>query len=285
MAGDRPARARRRWSALERELRAQHGPLIAGVDEVGRGPLAGPVVACAVIMPPDRRAMPGVDDSKRLTARARARLAGRIRERAVAVALGAASVREIDTINIYHATVRAVQRALSRLPVAPDHVLIDGRQMRSLPVPHTAVVGGDACCFSIACASIVAKVTRDRLMTALARRHPAYRWERNVGYGTPDHLAGLAAHGITPHHRRSFYNVRDALAAAAAAAATGDAGAMDDLETELVARLLGDVLAPSADHPADVRGAPPATARLSGGERPHGEGIEREGSTGDAAAG
>jgi ribonuclease HII len=194
----------RRWSALERELRASRGPLLAGIDEVGRGPLAGPVVACAVVMPPDARAIRGVDDSKRLAAPEREKLAARIRERALTVAVGAASVREIDRINIYHAAVLAMRRALRRLRVTPDHVLVDGNPIRSLGVEHTAVVGGDACCHSIACASIVAKVTRDRLMQALARRYPHYRWETNVGYGTTEHHAGLAAHGLTPHHRRSF---------------------------------------------------------------------------------
>jgi ribonuclease HII len=194
----------RRWSALERELRASRGPLLAGVDEVGRGPLAGPVVACAVIMAPDARAIRGVDDSKKLGPPDREKLAVRIRERAMAVAVGAASVREIDRINIYHAAVLAMRRALGRLRVTPDHVLVDGNPIRTLGMEHTAVVGGDACCHSIACASIVAKVTRDRLMQALARRYPHYRWETNVGYGTTEHHAGLAAHGLTPHHRRSF---------------------------------------------------------------------------------
>jgi ribonuclease HII len=194
----------RRWSALERELRASRGPLLAGIDEVGRGPLAGPVVACAVVMAPDTRAIRGVDDSKKLTSAEREKLAVRIRERALAVAVGAASVREIDRINIYHAAVLAMRRALGRLRVTPDHVLVDGNPIRSLGVEHTAVVGGDACCHSVACASIVAKVTRDRLMHALARRYPHYRWDTNVGYGTADHHAGLASHGLTPHHRRSF---------------------------------------------------------------------------------
>ena len=155
-------------------------------------------------MPPDARAIAGVDDSKRLTCAARVRLAARIRERALAIGVGAASVREIERINIYHATVLAMRRALARLSVRPDHVLVDGKTLRTLGVEHTAIVGGDARCYNIACASIVAKVTRDRLMERLAARYPAYRWERNAGYGTPDHLAGLAARGITPHHRRSF---------------------------------------------------------------------------------
>ena len=200
-------RARRRWSTLERDLRAAGGALIAGVDEVGRGPLAGPVVACAVVMPPDARAIAGVDDSKRLSPAERVRLAAKIRERALGVALGAASVREVDRVNVYHATVRAMRRALARLPVAPDHVLVDGKPIRTLDVPHQAVVGGDGRCYSIACASIVAKVTRDRLMELLAGRYPGYGWERNAGYATPDHLAGLASYGVSPHHRRSFCRV------------------------------------------------------------------------------
>ena len=204
----RAGSAPRRWSVIERDLRKERGPLIAGVDEVGRGPLAGPVVACAVIMPPDARAIRGVDDFKALTAPQRSRLAKVIFERALAIGVGAASVREIDRLNIYHASTLAMRRALARLSVTPDHVLIDGKAIRSLRIAHTAVVHGDARCFSIACASIIAKVTRDRLMHSLARRHPAYRWEHNVGYATQDHITGLATAGITPHHRRSFMRIR-----------------------------------------------------------------------------
>lgn len=197
----------KRWTHIERDLRLARGPLLAGVDEVGRGPLAGPVVACAVIMPPDMRAIRGVDDSKALTAAERNRLAVKIREKALACALGAASVREIERINIYQASVLAMTRALRRLQVAPNHVIIDGKTMRTLAVPHTAVVHGDARCFSIACASIIAKVTRDLLMARLAVRYPAYTWERNSGYTTQAHIRGLDSHGITPHHRRSFVRV------------------------------------------------------------------------------
>lgn len=199
---------RLRWKPIERDLRKTAGPLIAGIDEVGRGPLAGPVVACAVIMPPDVRAIPGVDDSKQLRADERERLATKIRERAVAYGIGAASVREIDRVNIYHATVIAMRRALARLAVTPDHVLIDGKPIRTLEAPHTAIVGGDDACYTIACASILAKVTRDRLMRSLAARYPNYLWERNVGYSTMAHLDGLASHGVTPHHRRSFIRIR-----------------------------------------------------------------------------
>jgi len=200
---------RKRWTTIERDLRAVNGPLLAGVDEVGRGPIAGPVVACAVIMPADTRAIAGVDDSKRLTHDQRVRLAVKIRERAVAFAIGAASVREIERINIYQASALAMQRALGRLKVTPDHVVIDGRPMRTLPIPHTAVVHGDARCFSIACASILAKVTRDLLMTRLGVRYPQYIWDHNAGYTTREHVAGLAAHGITPHHRKSFCRISD----------------------------------------------------------------------------
>jgi ribonuclease HII len=202
-------RRRKRWTTIERDLRAAKGPLLAGVDEVGRGPIAGPVVACAVIMPADTRAIAGVDDSKRLSHPQRVRLAAKIRERAVAFALGAASVREIERINIYQASALAMQRALGRLRVTPDHVVIDGRAMRSLPIPHTAVVHGDARCFSIACASILAKVTRDLLMTRLALRYPQYIWDHNAGYTTREHVAGLTSHGITAHHRKSFCRISD----------------------------------------------------------------------------
>src|SRR3954471_7723252 len=200
---------RKRWTTIERDLRRDKGPLLAGVDEVGRGPIAGPVVACAVIMPPDIRAIAGVDDSKLLTHDQRVRLAVKIRERAVSFALGAASVREIDTINIYQASVLAMQRALTRLRVKPDHVVIDGRAMRTLPIAHTAVVRGDRRCFSIACASILAKVTRDLLMTRLAQRYPQYIWDHNAGYTTREHVAGLTSHGITAHHRKSFCRISD----------------------------------------------------------------------------
>ena len=212
-ANEKPRRRRRRkrWTTIERDLRLEKGPLLAGVDEVGRGPIAGPVVACAVIMPPDTRAIVGVDDSKRLTHDQRVRLAVKIRQRAVAYALGAASVREIDTINIYQASVLAMQRALTRLRVKPDHVVIDGRAMRTLPIPHTAVVRGDRRCFSVACASILAKVTRDLLMTRLGQRYPHYIWDHNAGYTTREHVIGLTSHGITPHHRKSFCRISDLL--------------------------------------------------------------------------
>jgi ribonuclease HII len=163
------------------------------------------------VMPPDMRAIRGVDDSKALTALERNRVVGKIQQRALACALGAASVHEIERLNIYPASVLAMRRALGRLQIQPDYVIIDGKPMRTLPIPHTAIVHGDARCFSIACASIVAKVTRDRLMARLALRYPAYTWERNVGYTTRAHIRGLDSHGITPHHRRSFFRVSQLL--------------------------------------------------------------------------
>jgi ribonuclease HII len=238
-----------RWSPLEKQLRQTRGPLLAGVDEVGRGPLAGPVVACAVVMPPEARAIRGVDDSKKLISSERERLASRIRERALAFAVGAASVREIDRLNIYHASVLAMRRALDRLSVTPDHILVDGNPVRSLGREHTAVVGGDACCHSIACASIIAKVTRDRLMRALARRHPHYRWETNAGYGTPEHHAGMASHGITAHHRRSFSPVTQ-LALALTVAPLAEAGELADVLHDVLdggEPLVTDAVAQSSD--------------------------------------
>jgi ribonuclease HII len=222
-----PSPRRDRWSTIERDLRRSVGPLIAGIDEVGRGPLAGPVVACAVVMPPDERVIRGVDDSKQLSADARERLATKIRSRALAIAIGAASVREIDRLNIFHASVLAMRRALGRLSIRPDHVILDGRAIRSLGTPHTAVIDGDACCYSIACASIIAKVTRDRVMHALAVRYPGYRWERNVGYSTAAHFAGIAEHGVTPHHRHSFLPVRQLPLPVDAPGAHEDDAAMD----------------------------------------------------------
>lgn len=211
-----------RWSAIERELRRSGVLLIAGVDEVGRGSLAGPVVASAVVMPPGVPAIRGVDDSKRLTRREREKLCVRIRERALAFAVGAASVREIDTLNIFNASVLAMRRALFRLSVHPDHVLVDGRRLRALGVAHTGVIDGDAKCFNVACASIVAKVTRDRLMGRLAVRYPEFGWASNCGYGTADHVRGLTQRGPTIHHRRAF--VAAVLARLRAGASLEEAG-------------------------------------------------------------
>ncbi len=176
---------------------------VAGVDEVGRGPLAGPVVAAAVILVEGVR-IDGAADSKTLTSAGRSELAREIRERAAAVAIGAVSAREIDRINILRATARAMNRALRRLPVAPDHVVVDGLPVRDLEWEHDAIVGGDGLVHSIACASIVAKVCRDRLMARLAGRYPGYGWEHNMGYATKQHREAVRERGLTPHHRTTF---------------------------------------------------------------------------------
>jgi ribonuclease HII len=231
-----------RWSTIERDLRTEHGPLIAGVDEVGRGPLAGPVVACAVVMPPERRAMPGINDSKQLSAKQREKVVGKILANAIGIGIGAASVREIDRFNILQASVLAMRRALRRLPVTPNHVVVDGRSLRTLEVTHTAVIHGDARCYSIACASIVAKITRDRVMRALASRYPVYRWEENVGYSTAFHLRGIAEHGITPHHRRSFLPCRQLMLD------FGSADADQILDADALAKLIVE----AADAPAPM---------------------------------
>jgi len=189
-----------REAALWREGRG----LVAGVDEAGRGPLAGPVVAAAVVFPAFAKPIRGLRDSKLLSAAARERLAALVRVRALAVAVGAASVREIDRFNIRRAAVLAMRRALARLAVRPDVVLVDGLPCPELGCPHQAIVDGDARCHSIAAASVIAKTVRDRLMGLLGGRHPAYAWASNKGYGTPEHLAALAALGFTAHHRRSF---------------------------------------------------------------------------------
>jgi ribonuclease HII len=179
------------------------GHSVAGVDEVGRGPLAGPVVAAAVILP-EGVLIEGADDSKVLGAEERLELFGRITACAACVGVGAASVREIDRRNILRATTVAMQRALTRLSVRPDHVVVDGLPVKYLGREHEAVVDGDALVHSIACASIVAKVIRDRLMLRLAVRYPGYAWEKNVGYGTAEHMAAIDALGLTPHHRLTF---------------------------------------------------------------------------------
>ena len=183
--------------------------LVAGVDEVGRGPLAGPVVAAAVIL---RVPVEGLADSKTLTAARREALAEELRASAM-IALGAASVAEIDRLNILRATLLAMRRAVLRLSLHPELVLVDGNVLPELPCPARAVIDGDRSESAIAAASIVAKVARDRCMRRLALRHAGYGWESNVGYGTAIHLDGLARLGATRHHRRSFRPVREAAAA------------------------------------------------------------------------
>ena len=185
--------------------------LVAGVDEAGRGPLAGPVTAAAVILDP-ARIPPGIDDSKRLTAAQRERLAQAIREQALAFCVAQASVAEIDALNILQASLLAMRRALAGLTPQPQVALIDGNRLpKGLPMPAQALVKGDAKSLSIAAASILAKVERDRIMCELSATNPGYLWEKNAGYPTPEHLLALQTRGVTPHHRRSFAPVRKML--------------------------------------------------------------------------
>jgi ribonuclease HII len=182
------------------------GGLVCGIDEVGRGPLAGPVVAAAVIL--DRQRMPkslrqSIDDSKKLTPDEREEYAAALRSCAT-IALGAVCVGEIDRINILRASLLAMRRAVAALPVRPTAALVDGNQAPNLPCPVHTVIGGDGLSLSIAAASIVAKVARDRLMQRLALRYEGYGWTTNVGYATPEHRAAIVRLGLTPHHRLSF---------------------------------------------------------------------------------
>jgi ribonuclease HII len=208
-ATHRTGKRRRRGAplTLERELWSGGCRLVAGVDEAGRGPLAGPVVAAAVIFRPGQR-VPGVTDSKQLTEPQRDALDQAIRRRALCIGVGAASAAEVDRLNILRATHLAMCRAVQRLGLEPDHILVDGLPVPDLGPSHTSVVDGDSKSYTIACASIVAKTTRDRLMRRLAARYPGYGWETNVGYGTPEHVIALGARGPTPHHRRSFVPVQ-----------------------------------------------------------------------------
>ena len=177
--------------------------LVCGVDEAGRGPLAGPVVAAAVILDP-ARPIAGLNDSKKLSAKKRMALAGLIRERALAWSVAEASVEEIDQLNILHASMLAMQRAVAALQVTPERALIDGNRCPSLAIPAEAVVQGDAKVAAIAAASILAKTVRDEGMLVLHAQYPHYGFDRHMGYPTAAHCAALAAHGVSPVHRRSF---------------------------------------------------------------------------------
>ena len=194
--------------AHEARLRARGFELVAGVDEVGRGPLAGPVVAAAVILDPEH--MPdGLNDSKKLTASVRERLFTEIMRHAH-VAIASIPAARIDVINIRQATFEAMAGALNGLAVRADFALIDGRDVPPLPCPAEALIGGDRRSLSIAAASIIAKVTRDRMMTLLAQTYPDYGFEKHMGYGTAKHLEALALHGPTPLHRMSFAPLKHA---------------------------------------------------------------------------
>lgn len=193
-------------------LSSLHGLRVAGVDEVGRGPLVGAVVTAAVILDPSRP-IRGLADSKVLTEKRRLALADEIREKALCFALGRAEPQEIDELNILHASLLAMQRAVAALSLASQHVLVDGNRAPAFACAATAVVKGDARVAAISAASILAKVQRDAEMGALHERHPQYGFCRHKGYPTAEHVAALRAHGPLPEHRRSFAPVRDLIAA------------------------------------------------------------------------
>jgi ribonuclease HII len=189
----------------EIEAGIKNGVIVCGVDEVGRGPLAGPVLACAVCLPVDmpRKVTRRLKDSKQIEREEREELSAILRE-SVPYGVGQADVEEIDRINILRASHLAMLRAFEGLPSRPAYALVDGNQPPNLPCPITCIIGGDAISLSIAAASIIAKVARDKIMRELAVTHPVYGWETNVGYSTRDHLTALKEHGPTPYHRRSF---------------------------------------------------------------------------------
>ena len=187
-----------------------HGGCICGVDEVGRGPLAGPVVAAAVILNPEKIPV-GLNDSKKLTAKKREMLFELISQEAISISIAEASVGEIDDINILQASLLAMRRAVAGLDKLPSVALVDGNKDPGLKMPTQTLIKGDARSLSIAAASIIAKVFRDTLMKKLAKDYPDYGWDQNAGYGVPNHMAALRLVGASPHHRRSFAPIRKIL--------------------------------------------------------------------------
>src|ERR1043166_9107217 len=205
-AGKRQRRQAARMGVLlrtERSLWQMGLTRVAGVDEVGVGPLAGPVVAAAVIVPIDIR-LRGVDDSKKVSAALREELAAKIVACALGVGVGIVEADDIDRLNIYRAALEAMRRAVIALDSAPEHVVVDARRIPGISMPQTPLIDGDARSYSVAAASIVAKVTRDRLMRALDTLYPQYGFRENMGYGTPQHLTAIDRYGPCPVHRRSF---------------------------------------------------------------------------------
>jgi len=192
--------------AYEKELYAQGIDLIAGVDEVGRGPLAGPVVAAAVILPKACK-IPGLNDSKKIPKSKHKEIYEAVLQNAIAIGIGVKDNQVIDQVNIYEATKLAMMEAIGQLDPQPQHLLIDAMKL-DLPIPQTSIIKGDANSLSIAAASIVAKVTRDQMMEEFDREYPGYDFAQNAGYGTAKHLAGLDKLGVTPIHRRSFEPIK-----------------------------------------------------------------------------
>ena len=189
--------------SFERALWTEGKQYVAGIDEVGRGPLAGPVITAAVILPQDFHLL-GVNDSKKLSEKKREELFEQIKDAAVCYAIGRREPERIDKINILEATKEAMCDAVNKLSIKPDHVLIDAVKLKNLEIPQTSIIHGDALSVSIAAASILAKVTRDREMVEMSKIYPGYSFEKNKGYGTKAHYEGLAQLGPTPIHRRSF---------------------------------------------------------------------------------
>jgi ribonuclease HII len=191
---------------FEAEARARGFRVIAGLDEAGRGPLAGPVVAAAVVLP-ERGKLKGVNDSKKLSAGQREEMFSLLGEKALAMGVGIVDVQEIDRINILQASLKAMELAVEKLPQPPDFLLIDGIHSLHLPLPQQTIPKGDQRCLAIAAASIVAKVTRDRLMAAYHEQYPQYNFARHKGYGTKEHLQAIQKYGCCPLHRRSFRTI------------------------------------------------------------------------------
>ena len=202
--------AKKVWNAeeklfFERELRAKGVQYIAGVDEVGRGPLAGPVVCAAVIMPiEDSELVVGVDDSKKLSAKKREELAEQIKQKALCYTIIEVDEKTIDEINILQATRLGMKKAVETLAITPQTVLTDGNMTLDITLPQKSIIKGDALCYSIGAASILAKVYRDNLMDEYAKSYPHYAFEQNKGYGTAAHIQGIKEHGLCPIHRRTF---------------------------------------------------------------------------------
>ncbi|MFX3624637.1 MAG: ribonuclease HII [Ectobacillus sp.] len=196
-------------SLYETALYSKGIKYIAGIDEVGRGPLAGPVVAAAVILPEDFY-LPGINDSKKLSEAKREQYFTFIQKHALAVGIGIIEAEEIDAINIYQATKKAMLTAIAALPLKPEHLLIDALEL-PLSIEQTSIVKGDANSISIAAASIVAKVTRDRMMKELGKKHPGYGFEKHMGYGTKEHIAAIRRQGVLQEHRKSFAPIKDML--------------------------------------------------------------------------
>lgn len=194
-------------SIYENELRYSGVELIAGVDEVGRGPLAGPVIAAAVILPADCWLF-GIDDSKKLSEAKRLYFYEQIKKHAISIGVGICTSEEIDRYNIYEATKIAMERAIAKLNSKPQHLLLDAMQLPRVEIPQTPIIKGDSKSISIAAASIIAKVTRDAYMKKLGSKHPEYGFERHVGYGTKEHLQAIENHGIISEHRKSFEPIR-----------------------------------------------------------------------------